>query len=180
MRTNGSAACIGACGCSLLCVRVARACACACAAGCAGLYRCETRCGTHSLSMGHSHSPDREGNLAAVLNPANWRNYRPHLCLWSSLFPPLFHRISLSLSIFLSLSLSLSPSAFAEPTFPPLSFLSPFFSFLHAFPSTASRSCFPALSSFFRLFPLRIPLSTPFFLFFWNLLPKRKVIFSPR
>lgn len=34
----------------------------------------ETRCGTHSLSMGHSHSLDREGNSAAVLNPANWRN----------------------------------------------------------------------------------------------------------
>jgi len=24
--------------------------------------------------MGHSHSLDREGNSAAVLNPANWRN----------------------------------------------------------------------------------------------------------
>lgn len=34
----------------------------------------ETRCGTHSLSMGHSHSLGREGNSAAVLNPANWRN----------------------------------------------------------------------------------------------------------
>lgn len=77
----------------------AGACACACAAGCAGLYRCETRCGTHSLSMGHSHSPGREGNLAAVLNPANWRNYRPHLCSWSLQLPlpPLFYRPSLTL-----------------------------------------------------------------------------------
>lgn len=70
---------------------------CACAAGCADLCPGEgrrgrgrergwrggrrrrrrdgeTRCGTHSLSMGHSHSLDREGNSAAVLNPANWRN----------------------------------------------------------------------------------------------------------
>lgn len=77
----------------------AGACACACAAGCAGLYRCETRCGTHSLSMGHSHSPGREGNLAAVLNPANWRNYRPRLCSWSLQLPlpPLFYRPSLTL-----------------------------------------------------------------------------------
>lgn len=77
----------------------AGACACACAAGCAGLYRCETRCGTHSLSMGHSHSPGREGNLAAVLNPANWPNYRPHLCSWSLQLPlpPLFYRPSLTL-----------------------------------------------------------------------------------
>lgn len=64
--------------------------ACACATGCADLCRGrrargvegeqgqeggETRCGTHSLSMGQlSLSLGREGNSAAVLNPANWRN----------------------------------------------------------------------------------------------------------
>lgn len=72
MRANGSAACI-----ACMWTREARCvhvCTRACAAGAAGLYRCETRCGTHSLSMGHSHSPGREGNLAAVLNPANRPN----------------------------------------------------------------------------------------------------------
>lgn len=53
-----------------------------------------TRCGTHSLSMGHSHSLEWEGNLAAVLNPANWwRNRRPtysplSLLLYRILIPP--------------------------------------------------------------------------------------------
>lgn len=90
MRANGPAVCNAACACSR-----ARA----CAMYCIGIrvhvlpavLTCvrggtkgeraerrrrngETRCGTHSLSMGHSHSLDREGNSAAVLNPANWRN----------------------------------------------------------------------------------------------------------
>lgn len=57
-----------------------RACARACAAGCADLRPGggepgrNARCGTHSLSTGNSHSLGREGNSAAVLNPANWRN----------------------------------------------------------------------------------------------------------
>lgn len=77
------------CLCMCTCVCYVLQYTCACAAGCADLCpgwdeggerakrrrrNGETRCGTHSLSMGHSHSLDREGNSAAVLNPANWRN----------------------------------------------------------------------------------------------------------
>lgn len=83
--------CLCMCMCMCTCMCYVLWYTCACAAGCADLCpgrdeggegererverrNGETRCGTHSLSMGHSHSLDREGNSAAVLNPANWRN----------------------------------------------------------------------------------------------------------
>lgn len=91
------------CMCTCTCMRYVLGYTCVCAAGCADLCSGrderrergwrrrdgETRCGTHSLSMGHSHSLDREGNSAAVLNPANWRNStteRPPPALPSYLF----------------------------------------------------------------------------------------------
>jgi len=67
----------------------------------------ETRCGTHSLSMGHSHSLGREGNSAAVLNPANWRNSTTGATS-VVLHPPISGAQSLSLSLSLSLCVSLS------------------------------------------------------------------------
>lgn len=84
MRANGPAVCNAACACACamccsICVHVLPAALTCARRGTKGgrvkrRRNGETRCGTHSLSMGHSHSLDREGNSAAVLNPANWRN----------------------------------------------------------------------------------------------------------
>lgn len=81
MRANGPAVCNAACACAIccsICVHVLPAALTCVWRGTKGervkRRNGETRCGTHSLSMGHSHSLDREGNSAAVLNPANWRN----------------------------------------------------------------------------------------------------------
>lgn len=74
----------------------------------------ETRCGTHSLSMGHSHSLGREGNSAAVLNPVNWRNSTTGATS-VVLYPP----TSGAVSLFLSLSPSLFLPMYLLPiTFP--------------------------------------------------------------
>lgn len=130
----------------------ARARPCACAAGCAGLYRRETRCGTHSLSMGHSHSPGREGNLAAVLNPANWRNYRPHLSHGPSI--SLFRPFSRPAPRRPGLSFPLAPSfpAFTPPTEPPR--LPSFRHFATLSPTTVHLSFAPPrLSAFSPNFP---------------------------